>query len=273
MDAKSEFMKTPLGKISQFKNIISRGANKVQSIFSKSNSENKEKEIENHQRKTNVTTTSTLADRQRRILEERRRKVQEEQLADFKNEIEERRRERENRTQSMKVVKDFQNKMSDLKVIAEERANVRAPELRNQIHEMRTNPESNPLPELPFKKSPTTLDEDEAIINENYDPFNPKTSQNCIFCTMAYDLRRRGYDVRAREKVSYESASDLQRLYEGSEIVSMLSLYKEETGEYRFPNGGLPREQAISQLNSYLLKQPEGARGSLGLNWEKRFWP
>lgn len=39
----------------------------------------------------------------------------------------------------------------------------------------------------------------QADINEEYNRFDPDRSQNCIFCTNAYELRQRGYDVQAAD--------------------------------------------------------------------------
>lgn len=53
-------------------------------------------------------------------------------------------------------------------------------------------------PQLKEKKF--TKDEDMKVVNPKYDPTDYGTSQNCAYCTAAYDLRRRGYDVEAIEK-------------------------------------------------------------------------
>ena len=43
----------------------------------------------------------------------------------------------------------------------------------------------------------TTKDET-AKINPDYDPKNPETSQNCGFCSVAWILRKKGFDVEAK---------------------------------------------------------------------------
>jgi hypothetical protein len=41
--------------------------------------------------------------------------------------------------------------------------------------------------------------EDMEKINEEYDPYDDSRSMNCGNCSAAYELRRRGYDVEAKE--------------------------------------------------------------------------
>lgn len=43
-----------------------------------------------------------------------------------------------------------------------------------------------------------TTKEETAKINPDYDPTNPETSQNCGFCSVAWILRKKGYDVEAK---------------------------------------------------------------------------
>lgn len=52
-----------------------------------------------------------------------------------------------------------------------------------------------------------SADENMGEINEDYDMFDHKRSQNCAYCTSAYELRMRGYDVQAAEhnKITYNA--------------------------------------------------------------------
>lgn len=43
-------------------------------------------------------------------------------------------------------------------------------------------------------------DESAKAINPNFSIYNPDTSMNCQFCSEAYDMRRRGFNVKAVEK-------------------------------------------------------------------------
>lgn len=48
------------------------------------------------------------------------------------------------------------------------------------------------------RKNVGTTKEETAKINPDYDPTNPETSQNCGFCSVAWILRKKGYDVEAK---------------------------------------------------------------------------
>ncbi len=50
-----------------------------------------------------------------------------------------------------------------------------------------------------------TAEEDMDKINERYSPYNEKTSTNCANCSVAYELRRRGYDVEALDNGGEDS--------------------------------------------------------------------
>lgn len=54
-----------------------------------------------------------------------------------------------------------------------------------------------------------SADENMAEINEDYDMYDHKRSQNCAYCTSAYELRMRGYDVQAAEhnKITYNATT------------------------------------------------------------------
>ena len=52
------------------------------------------------------------------------------------------------------------------------------------------------LSDLPMKTREYSKDEDQAAINPNYEE-GEEWQTNCAYCTAAYDLRRRGYDVEA----------------------------------------------------------------------------
>lgn len=62
--------------------------------------------------------------------------------------------------------------------------------------------------------APDTKNVDQEDINEEYDVSDPKRSENCIFCTNAYELRQRGYDVQAgdsRLRASGETPKEYQQ--------------------------------------------------------------
>ena len=69
-----------------------------------------------------------------------------------------------------------------------------------------------------------TAMEDMSKVNELFDPRDDKYSENCSNCSVAYELRRRGYDVEAKPKDdSYNG--NYERLYEYFEDVKFIGVY------------------------------------------------
>ena len=160
-----------------------------------------------------------------------------------------------------------------------ERTQIREPELERQVECLTEKNifgkyKNNPLPELPLKQNAMTLDEDMAVINENYDRSNPDTSKNCGLCTLAYDLRRRGYDVEAMEMATDMTVIDTAKCYEpirGEEQHYLESIHttgdivENATGSRSL--NGVDGDKLGEYLEQELLGYGEGARGELGVYW------
>lgn len=107
-------------------------------------------------------------------------------------------------------------------------------------------------------------DEDQEAINPDYDPKNLDYSYNCSFCTAAYDLRKRGYDVEAMPISTLESPviDDILSWYKGAEAVSEDRVNSKLSQRERYNTGS--RAKA---LNESLAKHGNGARGHLCMYW------
>lgn len=145
--------------------------------------------------------------------------------------------------------------------------------------------EYDPLSLLPIKTNPTTPAQDQALVNPNFysevsfwDLFNPSKEylwdENCAACTLTYDLRRRGYDVTARDENS--TAND------GTGTVGMIDediakCYKNTTeddfvtADDILRKAGLQSDTipgALRKLEKELVNQGEGARGQFLVDWK-----
>ena len=129
-----------------------------------------------------------------------------------------------------------------------------------------------------------TNDEHQEAINPEYTPTTYDYSMNCSFCTAAYDLRKRGYDVEANPISQAEAYTldDIASWYEGSQPVSrseVESFYKEKAfNDYRnqtredMENGQLSLTQYKEPTSGEMLMEAlksngEGSRGHLCLCW------
>ena len=117
--------------------------------------------------------------------------------------------------------------------------------------------EDDPSRTLNKKTKTATQDEDMAACNPKYSK-GGVYKNNCISCALAYDLRRRGYDV---ESVGV----DTTKAANGSLSVQ-LGFYKGE----KLQSFDVPDDPniAVKQFTKELLKYGNGSRGMLRIRWK-----
>ena len=87
-------------------------------------------------------------------------------------------------------------------------------------------PEKVNFKDLKKKESQGTPKTDMKACNEGYPA--PGTVDNCTFCTAAFDMRRRGYDVRAQKATEGQLRSKTLALYKNPDVKQgNLKAYKE----------------------------------------------
>lgn len=111
---------------------------------------------------------------------------------------------------------------------------------------------------LHLKSKESSKLEDMAMVNPEYKNFDTNTKNNCMLCTTAYDLRRRGYEVSAKKASYGYDAPDLNRWYKDAKVED-ISMSDDMSPRAR-------RQHARNTLN-YINQQGEGARGNLMVYW------
>lgn len=131
----------------------------------------------------------------------------------------------------------------------------------------------DPLPMLPVKTETFTHDEDMAAINPKYNGISTQLNSytlNCAYCTAAYDLRLRGYDVEADSKaVQFDDPttnSEIMSWYDGAELETLWGSI-EEYDPKAYERGDIDAEGAAECLEKDLISHGEGARGHLLIDW------
>lgn len=177
-------------------------------------------------------------------------------------------REKEEAEREAKEEAERKKKGEYVEAQTEERMTLRIPELYNLLKSLKKD---NPLPDLPLKTKATILDEDMAAINPSYYT-NDIThyDENCGACTIAYDLRRRGYDVAAVDEDIYHKSggtvTDLLNCYDDptlitqSDIAKKYNISKESLSEH-------PTKELVSCMEKEMLSGGEGARGNFITEW------
>ena len=113
------------------------------------------------------------------------------------------------------------------------------------------------LPTLKRKASIMTPNGDMAACNRQYSK-GGVYKNNCISCALAYDLRRRGYDVEA-------ASIDTTSAVNGS-LPVQLGFYKgEKLKMFEVPKDP---DVAMKQFTNQILKYGDGSRGMLRIRWK-----
>lgn len=179
-------------------------------------------------------------------------------------------REKEEAEREEKEEAERQKKGEYAEAQTEERMTIRIPELYNLLKSLKKD---NPLPDLPLKTKATTLDEDMAAINPNYNT-NTKSNydENCGACTIAYDLRRRGYDVAVVDEDAYlkggNSYLDLLTCYDNVDLTNLITQVDiEKKYGVDLPDVYPPTREEVSYMEHDMLNEGEGARGNFMMQW------
>lgn len=109
-----------------------------------------------------------------------------------------------------------------------------------------------------LKKREMTVQEDSARVNPLVHNFDNNTKNNCMLCTSTYDLRRRGYDVKAKKASTGYFTEELLAWYPKAKINKVTGLNEK---------GKPSTKEMTSKLKSELIKQGDGARGNLMIKW------
>lgn len=129
-----------------------------------------------------------------------------------------------------------------------------------------------------LKKLPTNMfnDTDRALINPYYKTDmafdNDEYTTNCSYCTAAYDMRQRGYDVRAaaidNTKDDPTTLDELMSWYPGCEAKQSGDVVKEHLGEDVSASFADPK-QVANAFEQDMLKHGDGSRGFFIAYWKE----
>lgn len=116
-----------------------------------------------------------------------------------------------------------------------------------------------------------THDENQEVINPNYNPYYDAYSQNCAYCSAAYDLRERGYDVEA---MPYDPETYNANVHEISSWYKNTSAQDWEINAYGYgedpliDNNVTERQHLWSKTETALDAMPDNSHGQFNVFWE-----
>lgn len=141
-----------------------------------------------------------------------------------------------------------------------------------KVEAIRANSRIDKKTGLHIKEYEMTKKEDMKMVNPSFGNFDNNTKNNCMLCTTAYDMRRRGYEVSAKKASSGYEMSDAKRWYKGAKLVTTVETPKElKTFSDRWNYGKAAsggNKELTNKVVSELLKQGDGARGNLMMTWD-----
>lgn len=127
---------------------------------------------------------------------------------------------------------------------------------------------------IALKPKPCSSDVD--LANTNPYRLDPNVRKNnCVSCSMAYELRRRGYDAKA-VKLNYFSkglpaGEVLNKCFPGSELKWVTTLKNRQDQKDAMIRGLYGKnKQLYKNTQKELLKQGDGARGSINVLYPTR---
>lgn len=128
----------------------------------------------------------------------------------------------------------------------------------NKAMKLRQNEKIDNKTGLFIKKKPLTADEDTKLVNPSHSDITASSSNNCCLCSIAYDVRRRGYDVMAKQHAKIDlvydvGEDDIKNWYPGAKQIT--------------PSKSKNSNVIVNQTINGLLKEPDGTRGCLLTSW------
>lgn len=123
---------------------------------------------------------------------------------------------------------------------------------------------------LPVKNKNTSVKDDLKRVNATYSLKRPGSDNNCMACTTAFELRRRGYDVAAKlnsENKRYNERS-VSNWFNINNSDIKTSVFKKHTNASRGKLSNDEAKEFSDSISKEMLKQGSGARGNFLVTWK-----
>ena len=119
------------------------------------------------------------------------------------------------------------------------------------------------------KSEEMTKKQDMSMVNPSFANFDRNTKSNCMLCTTAYDMRRRGYEVSANKASTGYQMEDALSWYNGAKLETSVPTQKKYGVKTTLKSSFGMNRGVTNKVTEDLLKQGEGARGNLMMIWDR----
>ena len=170
--------------------------------------------------------------------------------------------------------------------VADASAKAKARKMVKQCEKEREEAPIDKKSKLRMKTKILTREEDAKRVNPSrkldaYTGVSSGSTNNCVNCTMAYEMRRRGYEVQAKMNMTGRNGADVGKSYfKGAKKVSVQEapkFNKNDQDEFiRYYNKEEPlartgRNKALATktIESIKKNSPPGSRGQICVRWDR----
>lgn len=116
--------------------------------------------------------------------------------------------------------------------------------------------------EFSKKEKELTPEKDRALVNARYDGIRAGYSTNCSNCTLAYEMRRRGFDVIARPLWGGRTEYDIHKFFGNPKVHKLGDPSTRTTRSGKeFPM--VDARSMLETMTAKLAKDPDGSRGAV----------
>lgn len=146
------------------------------------------------------------------------------------------------------------------------KSGLRGKEFDKRVRGLEVDKETGLRLKDPSKK--WSVEEDLKAVNPEYgDPISSGANNNCVLCSLTYDLRRRGYDVRAQRAQDGWDANDLKHWYPDMKYKSNSLAEKKPSYEEFISTNDAKKADYASKCVKSISSLGEGARGVACVMW------
>ena len=117
---------------------------------------------------------------------------------------------------------------------------------------------------LHLKEKPTSKEYDLKHVNPSYSTPDNGGKANCYACSVAYDMRRRGFEVTATEDRNGANVSTVTSMYKNADPISVIA---DDPSYIPIKNGCYNNTGLTDAVNRQMRTEPEGSRGIAMLVW------
>ena len=112
-----------------------------------------------------------------------------------------------------------------------------------------------------------TPEEDMAEINEKFND-GPQYQNNCWSCSLAYDMRRRGFDVEAEESIDGASDTFIANTYNTDGVDPVWNSENIWSDSWGQAYGNKDPYEVAQDLEEKVIAEGNGARGVICVSWD-----